>query len=53
MCTVTFLTLCNMKRNYVETVSITSVKKLENTIEMIYEDVVNSTKRQLILTADK
>lgn len=33
-----------MKRIYVETVSITSVKKLENTIEMIYEDVVHSTK---------
>jgi hypothetical protein len=33
-----------MKRKYVETVSITSVKKLENTIEMVYEDLVHSTK---------
>ncbi len=33
-----------MKRNYVETVSITSVKKMDNTIEMFYEDVVHSTK---------
>ncbi|MBE0422987.1 MAG: NRDE family protein [Lutibacter sp.] len=33
-----------MKRNYVETVSITSVKKTENTLEMVYEDVVHSTK---------
>ncbi|MFO7672310.1 MAG: NRDE family protein [Lutibacter sp.] len=33
-----------MKRIHVETVSITSVKKMENTIEMVYEDVVYSTK---------
>ena len=33
-----------MKRIHVETVSITSVKKKENTIEMVYEDVVHSTK---------
>jgi hypothetical protein len=33
-----------MKRSYVETVSITSVKKLENNVEMVYEDVVHSTK---------
>lgn len=33
-----------MKRTYVETVSITSVKKFKNNIEMVYEDVVHSTK---------
>ncbi|MDO9138345.1 MAG: NRDE family protein [Lutibacter sp.] len=33
-----------MKRNYVETVSITSIKKNENTVEMIYEDVVHNKK---------
>lgn len=33
-----------MKRIHVETVSITSVKKMENTLEMVYEDVVHSTK---------
>lgn len=33
-----------MKRSYVETVSITSVKKMENTVEMVYEDVGNSKK---------
>lgn len=33
-----------MKRIHVETVSITSVKKMKNTIEMVYEDVVHSTK---------
>lgn len=33
-----------MKRIHVETVSITSVKKTKNTIEMVYEDVVHSTK---------
>lgn len=33
-----------MKRSYVETVSITSVKKTKNTVEMVYEDVVHSTK---------
>ncbi|MFA5297360.1 MAG: NRDE family protein [Lutibacter sp.] len=39
-----------MKRSYVETVSITSLKKTENTIEMIYEDLVHSQK---ILTSLK
>lgn len=53
MCTVTFLPLGIMKRNYVETVSITSVKKLKNTIEIVYEYVVNSTKKAVILTANK
>ena len=33
-----------MKRAYVETVSITSVKKTENTVEMDYEDLVHSKK---------
>lgn len=33
-----------MKRIHVETVSITSVKKIENTLEMVYEDVVHSIK---------
>jgi hypothetical protein len=33
-----------MKRTHVETVSITSVKKTENKLEMIYEDIVHSTK---------
>jgi len=33
-----------MKRSYVETVSITSVKKESNTIEMLYEDVVHQQK---------
>jgi len=33
-----------MKRAYVETVSITSVKKSENKIEMIYEDLAHSQK---------
>lgn len=33
-----------MKRNYVETVSITSIKKVKNTIEMHYEDLVHSEK---------
>ena len=33
-----------MKRSYVETVSITSVKKMDNTVEMIYEDVVHPKK---------
>ncbi len=36
-----------MKRSYVETVSITSVKKENETIEMQYEDVVHSKKKQL------
>lgn len=33
-----------MKRSNVETVSITSVRKLENTVEMVYEDIVRSKK---------
>ncbi|WP_372793452.1 NRDE family protein [Lutibacter sp.] len=33
-----------MKRSYVETVSITSVKKENNTIEMLYEDLVHQEK---------
>lgn len=33
-----------MKRAFVETVSITSVKRLENKIEMVYEDLVHSEK---------
>lgn len=33
-----------MKRSYVETVSITSVKKENNSIEMLYEDVVHQKK---------
>ena len=33
-----------MKRSYVETVSITSVKKLENSVEMVYEDVAHPKK---------
>ncbi|WP_457610594.1 NRDE family protein [Lutibacter sp.] len=33
-----------MKRSYVETVSITSVKKQSNLIEMLYEDVVHNQK---------
>jgi uncharacterized protein with NRDE domain len=33
-----------MKRTYVETVSITSVKKIENTLEMVYENVVHNKK---------
>ncbi len=36
-----------MKRTYVETVSITSVKKENETIEMQYEDVVHSKKTLL------
>ena len=39
-----------MKRTQVETVSITSVKKLENTIEMVYEDAANSTKTAVNFT---
>jgi len=35
-----------MKRSYVETVSITSVKKESNIIEMLYEDVVHQQKAQ-------
>ncbi|RXP64611.1 hypothetical protein EC396_01170 [Lutibacter sp. HS1-25] len=37
-----------MKRSYVETVSITSVKKENNTIEMLYEDIVNLSKVALV-----
>jgi uncharacterized protein with NRDE domain len=37
-----------MKRSYVETVSITSVKKENDSIEMLYEDVVHSKKTALI-----
>ena len=33
-----------MKRSYVETVSITSVKKEDTTLEMLYEDVVHEKK---------
>jgi len=39
-----------MKRSYVETVSITSVKKMENTVEMVYEDIVNSYKTTINFT---
>ena len=39
-----------MKRLYVETVSITSVKKDNETIEMLYEDVVHSKKYKSIFT---
>lgn len=39
-----------MKRSYVETVSITSVKKMENTVEMIYEDLGNSEKTAINFT---
>ena len=34
-----------MKRSYVETVSITSVEKQNENIEMLYEDVVHSEKK--------
>ena len=34
-----------MKRSYVETVSITSVKMENNALEINYEDLVNSTKK--------
>jgi len=37
-----------MKRPNVETVSITSVKKEENQIEMDYEDIVNSSKTSIL-----
>jgi len=33
-----------MKRSYVETVSVTSIKKENKTVEMQYEDVVHSKK---------
>lgn len=36
-----------MKRSYVETVSITSFKKEDESIEMLYEDVVHSQKTTL------
>ncbi|NEW79104.1 MAG: NRDE family protein [Gelidibacter sp.] len=39
-----------MKRTYVETVSVTSVKKIENTVEMTYEDVVHAKKTVQNLT---
>lgn len=39
-----------MKRNYVETVSVTSVKKLENNVEMVYEDVVHAIKTAVNFT---
>tara|TARA_R110001583_G_scaffold177176_2_gene332195 strand:+ start:16996 stop:17697 length:702 start_codon:yes stop_codon:yes gene_type:complete len=37
-----------MKRSYVETVSITSVKKENNKLEMLYEDVVHSKTSSII-----
>jgi uncharacterized protein with NRDE domain len=37
-----------MKRPYVETVSITSVKKEDTEVEILYEDVVHSKKSSLI-----
>jgi hypothetical protein len=33
-----------MKRSYVETVSITSIKKMENTVKMVYEDIIHPKK---------
>ncbi len=39
-----------MKRSYVETISITSVKKIENTVEMVYEDVTHSLKTTVNFT---
>ncbi|WP_456378663.1 NRDE family protein [Lutibacter sp.] len=36
-----------MKRSYVETVSITSVKKEASAIEMLYEDIVHSKKTKV------
>lgn len=39
-----------MKRTFVETVSITSVKKTENKVEMLYEDVVHNKKTVQNLT---
>lgn len=38
-----------MKRSYVETVSITSVRKDRNTVEMYYEDVVKREISNLVL----
>lgn len=37
-----------MKRPYIETVSITSVKKEKEQVEMIYEDIISSTKKRFI-----
>lgn len=37
-----------MKRSYVETVSITSVKKENEILEMLYEDVVHSKKKIIL-----
>ena len=39
-----------MKRSYVETVSITSVKKESDSIEMLYEDVVHEKKTKSIFS---
>ena len=39
-----------MKRSYVETLSITSVKKIKQSIEMNYEDVVNSKNSTIIFS---
>ncbi len=39
-----------MKRSYVETISITSVKKIENTLEMVYEDIAHSLKTTVNFT---
>jgi uncharacterized protein with NRDE domain len=36
-----------MKRKYVETVSITSIKKEDTSVEMLYEDVVHDKKQVL------
>lgn len=36
-----------MKRSYVETVSITSIKKENNTVEIVYEDLVHTQKTVL------
>lgn len=38
-----------MKRSYVETVSITSVKKEITTVEMMYEDIVHNKKTRIKL----
>ena len=38
-----------MKRPYVETVSITSIKKENKSLEMIYEDIVYAKKLHLKL----
>lgn len=39
-----------MKRPSIQTVSITSVKKEKDQIEMIYEDVISNTKKQVVFT---